>query len=91
MRTITTKNGTFEVDFAWAPTADGDCLIQYADTRRIPVIAQDWDELDSVHFADGTTGLEYDWTGYSRLANIVTMQNGKIQIKLVKEANNGTV
>lgn len=89
MRTITTKNGTFNVDFAWAPTADDGCMIQYADNRRIPEIANDWDGLENVHFDDGTTGLSYDWDGYARLISIVALRGGKIQIELAKEAGNG--
>lgn len=90
MRTITTKNGTFNVDFAWAPTADDGCMIQYADDRRIPDIANDWDGLESIHFDDGPTELQYEWIGYTRLTSVTVVRGNKIQIKLEKEADDGT-
>lgn len=89
MRKITTKNGTHEVDFAWAPTFDGTCMIQYADDRRLPQIAADWDGLDTMHFTDEEAEREYDWEGYTRLTQITTPQAGKVQVTLVKEAIDG--
>lgn len=85
MRIITTKNKTVEVDFAWAPTADGSCMIQYADDRRLPEIAAEWDGLETIHFTDGAAEKEYDWTGYTRLMQITTPQHGKVQIVLAME------
>lgn len=93
MRTITTAKGTIEVDFAWAPTFDGKCMIQYADDRRFPLISDDWDGLDTLHFSDGDAEQEYDWTGYTRLTQMTVPEPGKVQIVLSKEATdgNGTV
>lgn len=84
MRAITTDQGkTYTVDYAWAPLADGSCLITMQDDRRLPVIASEFDGLQMIHFADDETG-EADWEGYSRLIDLDTIQPGKVRIKLVK-------
>ena len=85
MRIITTKKGKFEVDFAWAPTFDGTCMIQYSDDRRLPTVAADWDGLETIHFTDEEAEQEYDWEGYTRLTQITTPQPGKVQLILAKE------
>ena len=85
MRTIKTTKGTYEVDFAWAPTFDGTCMIQYADDRRFPEIAAEWDGLGTVHFTDEAAEQEYDWEGYTRLTHLTTPQPGKVQVILSKE------
>lgn len=84
MRIITTKKGRHEVDFAWAPTFDGTCMIQYADTRRLPLVAAEWDGLESIHFTDEEAEQEYNWEGYSRLTQISIPQPGKVQIILAR-------
>lgn len=84
MRAITTDRGnTYEVDYAWAPLADGSCLITMQDDRRLSVIASEFDGLQKIHFVDDETGAA-DWDGYSRLTDLDTIQPGKVRIKLVK-------
>ena len=64
MRTITTSKGTeHEVDFAWAPTYDGKCMIQMPDERRLPEIAEEFDGIEHIHFVDGEAQREYDYAG----------------------------
>ncbi len=85
MRAITTDRGkTYEVDYAWAPLADGSCLITMQDDRRLSVIAAEFDGLQRIHYADDDSG-EYDLEGYSRLTDLDTIQPGKVRIKLKKE------
>ena len=86
MRTITTSKGTeHEVDFAWAPTFDGKCMIQLLDERRFPEIAAEFDGLERVHFNDGEAEREYDFDGYTALVGLIRNPNGGIQIQLAKE------
>lgn len=85
MRAITTDRGnTYEVDYAWAPLSDGSCLITMQDSRRLPVIASEFDGLQMIHFVDDETGAA-DWEGYSRLTDLDTVQPGRVRIKLKKE------
>lgn len=85
MRTITTSRKTYEVDFAWAPNSDGSCTIQMTDDRRVPVIAAEFDGLESIHYHDGPAEQEYDWTGYTRLVTVLTLHGNVVQIRLKKE------
>jgi len=84
VQTISTGTKTYDVDFAWAPTFDGGCMIQMNDQRRIPEIAAEFDGIEKIHCVDDGAGQEYDWEGYSRLKSI-TSNNGKVQITLAKE------
>ena len=85
MRTITTKKGTHEVRFAHAPTFDGKCMIRMDDNRRIPAIAEEFDGLESIRYADNEAGLSCEWTDYSRVDGIITVSPGVVQITLDRE------
>ena len=85
MRTLITHKGTYKVDFAWAPNNDGSCLIHMVDDRRIPEIAAEFDGLQSIHYFDAPAGRDYEWKGYSKLANIITVREGIVQITLRQE------
>lgn len=86
MRKITTSKGTeHEVDFAWAPTFDGKCMIQMHDERRFPEISDEFDGLESIHFIDGEAEREYDFDGYTKLVWLIRNSDGSIQIQLAKE------
>lgn len=84
MRTITTKKGTFEVDFAWV-NFEGKCIIHLADNRRIPAIAEDFDRLESIRFEDDETNTTHEWTDFTRLESIIPFAPGVVQITLVRE------
>ncbi len=86
MRKITTSKGTeHEVDFAWAPTFDGKCLIQLRDGRRVPEIAAEFDGLEHIHFIDAEAEREYDFDGYTAIVGFFRNPDGGIQIQLERE------
>lgn len=86
MRTIATSNGNvYQVKFAWAPTYDGQCMIDLPDARRLPEIAQEFDGLAAIRYVDGPAEAEYIWEGYTALRSIVRHPDGNVQIILAKE------
>jgi hypothetical protein len=85
MRTVTTKNGSYNVNYAWAPLMDGSCEICMNDTRLLSQIAPEFEGLDAIHFVDTDTG-EYDYLGYTVLSGINRDSRG-VHIKLIKEVN----
>lgn len=85
MRTITTSKGTYDVDYAWAPTFDGACMIQMHDLRRIPEIANEFDMLEKIVYYDSDLKREYEWIGYTRIRDLYSKSDGTVQITLEKE------
>lgn len=71
----------YDCDFADRTFADT-ILAQFADTRRVPEIAADFDGAESVTVHDVLISKEY--TGYSRLVQC-SASEGRAMIVLAKE------
>ena len=86
MRTVKTKNGTYTVDYAWAPLMNGSCGISLHDSRRASEIAREFDGLEWIeYFDDETMSSPVRFEGYTRLWHIVS-ENGVVTMHLKKEA-----
>lgn len=86
MTITTSREKTFDVDWAWGPVGErGQLMIQYADERLLSEIAKDFEGLESISRKDENEGNAM-YTGYSRLVSIVR-HGEKVQLALEREAN----
>ncbi|MBO6252601.1 MAG: hypothetical protein J6O49_02965 [Bacteroidaceae bacterium] len=72
------KNKTIECDFA-DRTFDGDFMARFADERRLPIVAKDFDRLESVTVEEALTTNIY--TDVDTLLSI-SLANGKYTVRL---------
>ena len=80
---ITVKNGKeLDVEYAYAPTINGRCVIQLPGDHTFAEVAADFEGVDNFHVIDGTS--EYDYSGYTKITYMNRNANG-INIQLVKE------
>lgn len=81
---IITSRGTYECQFAWAPTFDGACTLQFTDSRPLPAVAAEFDGLDEVIHRD-EDGREKHFTGYRVLTMIQRTGRNRVLLKLGTE------
>lgn len=85
MRIVKTKNGTYTVDYAWAPLMNGSCGISLRDQRRLPEIASEFDGLSRIEFLDTETMITpVLFEGYTKLWSIAN-NDGIVTMHLSKE------
>lgn len=80
----TSAGNQYDVDFAWAPTIDGACMIRLQDARRLPLIAAEFDGLTEITYTDAAAMRAYTWAGYTRLISAVRSDAG-VTLKLTRE------
>lgn len=83
--TIKTSRGkTYDVDWI-DPSIIGDknLMLQMTDTRRLPIIAAEFDELELIQRFDEQQG-DKQFEGYAELVMIQRFTDGSIQISLGK-------
>ncbi|MBQ9196904.1 MAG: hypothetical protein IJ157_06630 [Clostridia bacterium] len=85
MKTIETSAGnTYPIDFAYAPTLDGSCMLRLNDeSRPLWEVAEEFDELAWIEKHDPGAGVER-YEGYTRLTLVQRLDNSIVLIKLSK-------
>ena len=87
-RIVFVRNGgeikEHEVDFL-STFFEGECRIKYSDERRIPLIAEEFDGIETIRYFNGDPESVTDISGYTRLKSIITGSDGSLQIILIKE------
>lgn len=84
MKIKTSKGHEYEAAYLGGPTQLGDLvMLQYADGRRLPEIAAEFDGLDWLERIDENQGDKH-FAGYSRL-NGISRNGGNVLIELAKE------
>lgn len=85
MKLKTSLGYEYTVNFVDGPTiTSGVVVISMHDDRRLPKIAEEFDELEYLERLGDVR--EYKrWEGYSNLQRIVRMGDGSVQIALSKE------
>lgn len=83
MRQLTTDNGTYEADFAWATDQDTLLIqVKIPPEKRLSEIAQEFDGLQHINYINEDVGIPYNWDGFSDLDMIQRLQGGSIQMRL---------
>ena len=91
MVTITTDKGySYNAICAYAPTYNGNCVVQLNDWRSLSDIAAEFDGLNNIHLSDPVTG-DLDFNGYSRLVSIFVDNAYVVTIQMSKPITNGAV
>lgn len=84
MKIKTSKGHEYEAAYLGGPTQLGDLvMLQYADGRRLPEIAAEFDGLDWLERIDEDQGNKH-FAGYTRL-NGISRNGGNVLIELAKE------
>lgn len=80
---LTGKDGKeYDVEYAYAPTMNGRCVIQLQDDRSFAEIANEFDGVENFHLTNPDTG-DMDFTGYTEITYMNRNATG-VNIQLVK-------
>ena len=82
-RIRTSKGNDYQADFVYLHPLEDTLTIRLIDERRIPEIASEFDQLDSIILLDHD---DYEYTTYTKIAGISSRKGGRTDIMLVKEA-----
>ena len=81
----TSKEKTYEVDYAYAPLFDGACGISLSDNRDLLTVAEEFDGLDWIELTD-IDGQKYRFEGYTELISISKL-GARYTISLAKRGD----
>ena len=80
---LTGKNGKeYNVEYAYAPTRDGRCVIQLLDEMTFPDAASEFTGVENFHLSDPASG-EMDFSGYTEIVSMRRNNTG-INIQLIQ-------
>lgn len=87
MQIKTSKGKTYEANFAFAPTTDGNCMVEIVDKRPIAEIAAEFDGVGKITREDADEG-KAEYEGYTVLTSVVrNVQRGTVLIGMAKEVS----
>lgn len=69
MTIMTNRGQTFDVNFAYAPTSMGQCMIELKDSRGVSDIAQDFEGLEKISRKSENEG-DAEYIGYDVLVSV---------------------
>lgn len=85
MKITTNKGKTYEVNFAFAPTTGGNCMVEIKDTRPMAEIAAEFEGVEKMIREDEDEGNAV-YEGYTMLVSIVrNVQRGTVLLGMAKE------
>ena len=82
MKLIGKDGKEYEVQYAYAPTMSGRCVIQLQDNRSFAEIAEEFEGVENFHLYNPGAG-EFDYTGYTEITYMNRNATG-VNIQLVK-------
>ena len=82
MRITTNRGKTFDVNYAFAPTSKGTCMMEILDNRPIAEVAADFDGLETISRESENEGNAV-YTGYDTLVSVFrNTAKGTVQLTL---------